>query len=195
MLMSGSLLAAYTQTIQRLLRPRDRRRSTSPTGRSPPGAISPCRARCGCRISGAAGSGLAVAGGPSISGRATAPRCVLTRPGRIAGQYYIYSAPTAEAKAERLAGQLCPLAAVLTIALPWWAGQALFGRSPGPQPCHPWAYSLAGLGIAVVQRLQRAVEGTGAWAEIDSRCCSASSGPADRAGMIDSFQLAMVRLC
>ena len=78
------------------------------------------------------------------------------------------------------------------IALPWWAGQALFGHLTWPTALLTLAYSLAGLGIAVVNDF-KSVEGDRALG-LQSLPVVFGTQRASwiSAAMIDIFQLAMV---
>ena len=103
---------------------------------------------------------------------------------------YIYSAPPLKLKQNGWLGNYALGASY--IALPWWAGQALFGQLTWTTAILTLAYSLAGLGIAVVNDF-KSVEG--------DRALGLQSLPVVfgirtaswiSAGMIDVFQLAMV---
>ena len=103
---------------------------------------------------------------------------------------FIYSAPPLKLKQNGWLGNYALGASY--IALPWWAGQALFGQLTWPTALLTLAYSRAGLGIAVVNDF-KSVEG--------DRALGLQSLPVAfgiqraswiSAGMIDVFQLAMV---
>jgi chlorophyll synthase len=103
---------------------------------------------------------------------------------------FIYSAPPLKLKQNGWLGNYALGASY--IALPWWAGQALFGQLTWTTALLTLAYSLAGLGIAVVNDF-KSVEG--------DRALGLQSLPVVfgikraswiSAGMIDIFQLAMV---
>jgi len=103
---------------------------------------------------------------------------------------FIYSAPPLKLKQNGWLGNYALGASY--IALPWWAGQALFGQLTWATALLTLAYSLAGLGIAVVNDF-KSVEG--------DRALGLKSLPVvfgiERASwisaaMIDGFQLAMV---
>jgi len=186
MLMSGPLLAGYTQTINDYY-DREIDAINEPYRPIPSGAISLEQVRVQIWV--LLLSGLAVAGA-SISGRATAPPVLLLL--ALGGSLvsYIYSAPPLKLKQNGWLGNYALGASY--IALPWWAGQALFGRLTWTTALLTLAYSLAGLGIAVVNDF-KSVEG--------DRAMGLKSLPVvfgiERAswisaGMIDLFQLAMV---
>ena len=69
---------------------------------------------------------------------------------------YIYSAPPLKLKQNGWLGNYALGASY--IALPWWAGQALFGTLTPTIMVVTLIYSLAGLGIAVVNDF-KSVEG------------------------------------
>ncbi|MFM7790229.1 MAG: UbiA family prenyltransferase, partial [Microcystis panniformis] len=69
---------------------------------------------------------------------------------------YIYSAPPLKLKQNGWLGNYALGASY--IALPWWAGHALFGQLNGTIMILTLIYSLAGLGIAVVNDF-KSVEG------------------------------------
>lgn len=103
---------------------------------------------------------------------------------------YIYSAPPLKLKQNGWLGNYALGASY--IALPWWAGQALFGHLTWATALLTLAYSLAGLGIAVVNDF-KSVEGDRALG-LQSLPVAFGIGPASwiSAGMIDLFQLLMV---
>ena len=78
------------------------------------------------------------------------------------------------------------------IALPWWAGQALFGKLTIVTALLTLAYSLSGLGIAVINDF-KSVEGDSKLG-LNSLPVVFGIKNARRisAGLIDIFQLAMV---
>ena len=103
---------------------------------------------------------------------------------------FIYSAPPLKLKQNGWIGNYALGASY--IALPWWAGQALFGQLTWTTALLTLAYSLAGLGIAVINDF-KSVEG--------DRALGLQSLPVVfgikkaswiSAGMIDIFQLGMV---
>jgi chlorophyll/bacteriochlorophyll a synthase len=69
---------------------------------------------------------------------------------------YIYSAPPLKLKQNGWLGNYALGASY--IALPWWAGQSLFGKLTWPIVVLTLFYSLAGLGIAIVNDF-KSVEG------------------------------------
>ena len=103
---------------------------------------------------------------------------------------YIYSAPPLKLKQNGWLGNYALGASY--IALPWWAGQALFGHLTWTTALLTLAYSLSGLGIAVINDF-KSVEGD---KELGLESLPVVFGikNASRisAGMIDIFQLAMV---
>ena len=103
---------------------------------------------------------------------------------------YIYSAPPLKLKQNGWLGNYALGASY--IALPWWAGQALFGQLTWSTAILTLAYSLAGLGIAVVNDF-KSVEGD---RELGLQSLPVAFGIKTAswisAGMIDVFQLAMV---
>jgi chlorophyll synthase len=103
---------------------------------------------------------------------------------------FIYSAPPLKLKQNGWLGNYALGASY--IALPWWAGQALFGQLTWTTALLTLAYSLAGLGIAVVNDF-KSVEGDRALG-LNSLPVAFGIQKASwiSAGMIDLFQLAMV---
>ena len=103
---------------------------------------------------------------------------------------FIYSAPPLKLKQNGWLGNYALGASY--IALPWWAGQALFGQLTWTTALLTLAYSLAGLGIAVVNDF-KSVEGDRALG-LQSLPVAFGIEKASwiSAGMIDVFQLAMV---
>ena len=103
---------------------------------------------------------------------------------------YIYSAPPLKVKQNGWLGNYALGASY--IALPWWAGQALFGQLTWGTALLTLAYSLAGLGIAVVNDF-KSVEGD---RELGLQSLPVVFGIKRAswisAAMIDVFQLAMV---
>ena len=103
---------------------------------------------------------------------------------------FIYSAPPIKLKQNGWLGNYALGASY--IALPWWAGQALFGRLTLATAILTLAYSLAGLGIAVINDF-KSVEGDKALG-LDSLPVVFGIKNASwiSAAMIDLFQIAMV---
>ena len=102
----------------------------------------------------------------------------------------IYSAPPLKLKQNGWLGNYALGASY--IALPWWAGQALFGQLTWTTAFLTLAYSLAGLGIAVINDF-KSVEGD---RELGLNSLPVVFGIKNAsyicAGMIIIFQLAMV---
>jgi chlorophyll synthase len=174
MLMSGPLLTGYTQTINDYY---DREIDAIPLGQ--------VKAQIIVLLLG----GLGVAYGLDLwAGHTTPVLLLLALGGSLVS--FIYSAPPLKLKQNGWLGNYALGASY--IALPWWAGQALFGHLTWTTALLTLAYSLAGLGIAVVNDF-KSVEG--------DRALGLKSLPVlfgiERAswisaGMIDLFQLAMV---
>jgi chlorophyll synthase len=103
---------------------------------------------------------------------------------------FIYSAPPLKLKQNGWLGNYALGASY--IALPWWAGQALFGELSWATAALTLAYSLAGLGIAVVNDF-KSVEGDKALG-LQSLPVVFGVKKASwiSAAMIDIFQIAMV---
>jgi chlorophyll synthase len=186
MLMSGPLLAGYTQTLNDYY-DREIDAINEPYRPIPSGAIPLGQVRLQILVLLLAG--LAVAWGLDRYAGHTSPVLLLLA---LGGSFvsYIYSAPPLKLKQNGWLGNYALGASY--IALPWWAGQALFGQLTWPTALLTLAYSLAGLGIAVVNDF-KSVEG--------DRALGLQSLPVVfgiqraswiSAGMIDGFQLAMV---
>ena len=105
---------------------------------------------------------------------------------------YIYSAPPLKLKQNGWLGNYALGASY--IALPWWAGQALFGKLTIITALLTLAYSLSGLGIAVINDF-KSVEGDSKLG-LNSLPVIFGIKKASRisAGLIDIFQLAMVAI-
>jgi chlorophyll synthase len=103
---------------------------------------------------------------------------------------FIYSAPPLKLKQNGWLGNYALGASY--IALPWWAGQALFGQLTWATALLTLAYSMAGLGIAVINDF-KSVEGDRALG-LESLPVAFGIKKASwiSAGMMDVFQLAMV---
>ena len=103
---------------------------------------------------------------------------------------YIYSAPPLKLKQNGWLGNYALGASY--IALPWWAGQALFGHLTWTTALLTLAFSLSGLGIAVINDF-KSVEGDKALG-LNSLPVAFGIKKASQisAGMINIFQLAMV---
>ncbi len=152
MLLSGPLLAGYTQTLNDFY-DRDIDAINEPYRPIPSGAISVPQVTAQILILLFAGIGIAFlldqwAGHefPTVTAIA------------IGGSFlsYIYSAPPLKLKKNGWLGNYALGASY--IALPWWAGQALFGDLTWTIAILTLFYSLAGLGIAVVNDF-KSVEG------------------------------------
>ncbi|EDY39225.1 chlorophyll synthase, ChlG [Cyanobium sp. PCC 7001] len=186
MLMSGPLLAGYTQTINDYY-DREIDAINEPYRPIPSGAIPLGQVKAQIWVLLLAG--LAVAYGlDRWAGHEQPVLLVLALGGSFVS--FIYSAPPLKLKQNGWLGNYALGASY--IALPWWAGQALFGQLTWATALLTLAYSLAGLGIAVVNDF-KSVEG--------DRALGLQSLPVVfgiekaswiSAGMIDLFQLAMV---
>ena len=186
MLMSGPLLAGYTQTLNDYY-DREIDAINEPYRPIPSGAIPLWQVKV--QIVVLLLAGLAVAWGLDLWAGHSRPVLLLLA---LGGSFvsFIYSAPPLKLKQNGWLGNYALGASY--IALPWWAGQALFGQLTWPTALLTLAYSLAGLGIAVVNDF-KSVEG--------DRALGLQSLPVafgiERASwisvaMIDGFQLAMV---
>jgi len=186
MVMSGPLLAGYTQTINDYY-DREIDAINEPYRPIPSGAIALGQVRLQIWLLLIAG--LTVAWGLDLwAGHQTPVLLLLALGGSFVS--FIYSAPPLKLKQNGWLGNYALGASY--IALPWWAGQALFGQLSWATALLTLAYSLAGLGIAVVNDF-KSVEG--------DRALGLRSLPVvfgiERASwisaaMIDIFQLAMV---
>ena len=186
MLMSGPLLAGYTQTLNDYY-DREIDAINEPYRPIPSGAIPLGQVKAQIWILLLAGLGVAYAL-DLWAGHATPVLLLLALGGSFVS--FIYSAPPLKLKQNGWLGNYALGASY--IALPWWAGQALFGQLTWTTAILTLAYSLAGLGIAVVNDF-KSVEG--------DRALGLQSLPVAfgitraswiSAGMIDLFQLAMV---
>lgn len=186
MLMSGPLLAGYTQTINDYY-DREIDAINEPYRPIPSGAVSLGAVKLQIWVLLLAG--LAVAWGLDLWADHSTPVLLLLALGGSLVSY-IYSAPPLKLKQNGWLGNYALGASY--IALPWWAGQALFGQLTWTTALLTLAYSLAGLGIAVVNDF-KSVEG--------DRALGLQSLPVVfgiqraswiSAGMINVFQLAMV---
>ena len=186
MVMSGPLLAGYTQTINDYY-DREIDAINEPYRPIPYGAISLGQVKV--QIWGLLIAGLAVSWGLDVwAGHSTPVLFLLALGGSFLS--FIYSAPPLKLKQNGWLGNYALGASY--IALPWWAGQALFGQLTWATALLTLAYSLAGLGIAVVNDF-KSVEGDRALG-LQSLPVAFGIGPASwiSAGMIDLFQLLMV---
>ena len=186
MLMSGPLLAGYTQTLNDFY-DRDIDAINEPYRPIPSGAIPLGQVKL--QIIVLLLAGLAVAYGLDLWAGHTTPVLLLLA---LGGSFvsFIYSAPPLKLKQNGWLGNYALGASY--IALPWWAGQALFGRLTWTTALLTLAYSLAGLGIAVVNDF-KSVEGDQALG-LQSLPVAFGIKRASwiSAAMIDLFQLAMV---
>lgn len=152
MVMSGPLLAGYTQTINDYY-DREIDAINEPYRPIPSGAISLGQVKV--QIWGLLIAGLAVSWGLDVwAGHSTPVLFLLALGGSFVS--FIYSAPPLKLKQNGWLGNYALGASY--IALPWWAGQALFGQLTWATALLTLAYSLAGLGIAVVNDF-KSVEG------------------------------------
>jgi len=186
MLMSGPLLAGYTQTINDFY-DREIDAINEPYRPIPSGAIPLNQVKAQILILLVAGLGVAY-GLDRWAGHTTPVLFLLALGGSFVS--FIYSAPPLKLKQNGWLGNYALGASY--IALPWWAGQALFGQLTWPTALLTLAYSLAGLGIAVVNDF-KSVEGDRA---LGLQSLPVVFGIARAswisATMIDVFQLAMV---
>lgn len=186
MLMSGPLLAGFTQTINDYY-DRDIDAINEPYRPIPSGAITLGQVRVQIWVLLIAG--LAVSYGLDVWASHEIPAVLLLALGGSL-MSYIYSAPPLKLKQNGWLGNYALGASY--IALPWWAGQALFGQLTWSTAILTLAYSLAGLGIAVVNDF-KSVEGD---RELGLQSLPVAFGIKTAswisAGMIDLFQLAMV---
>jgi chlorophyll/bacteriochlorophyll a synthase len=152
MLMSGPLLTGYTQTINDYY-DRDLDAINEPNRPIPSGAISLGQVRVQIWV--LLLSGLGVAYALDLWAQHEFPILLALA---VGGSFisYIYSAPPLKLKQNGWAGNYALGASY--IALPWWAGHALFGELNWTIVILTLIYSMAGLGIAVVNDF-KAVEG------------------------------------
>ncbi len=186
MLMSGPLLAGFTQTINDFY-DREIDAINEPYRPIPSGAIALWQVKLQIWVLLLAGLGVAW-GLDQWAGHSRPVLLLLALGGSFVS--YIYSAPPLKLKQNGWLGNYALGASY--IALPWWAGQALFGQLSWATALLTLAYSLAGLGIAVVNDF-KSVEG--------DRALGLQSLPVVfgvkraswiSAAMIDIFQIAMV---
>ena len=186
MVMSGPLLAGYTQTINDYY-DRDIDAINEPYRPIPSGAIPLSQVKLQIWV--LLITGLVVSYGLDVWAGHTTPVLLLLA---LGGSFvsFIYSAPPLKLKQNGWLGNYALGASY--IALPWWAGQALFGQLTWATALLTLAYSLAGLGIAVVNDF-KSVEGDSALG-LQSLPVVFGIKRASwiSAGMIDVFQLAMV---
>ena len=152
MLLSGPMLAGYTQTVNELY-DRDIDAINEPYRPIPSGAISIPQVRIQIVVLLLAGIGIAFAL-DRWAGHEFPTMTSLALGGSFLA--YIYSAPPLKLKRNGWLGNYALGASY--IALPWWAGHALFGDLNWTIVILTLIYSLAGLGIAVVNDF-KSVEG------------------------------------
>jgi len=152
MLMSGPLLTGYTQTINDWY-DREIDAINEPYRPIPSGRISETDVQI--QMWGLLAAGLAVA---YTLDRAQGHEFPVVLALAVFGSWisYIYSAPPLKLKQNGWAGNYALGASY--IALPWWAGQAVFGDLQADVMVLTVLYSLAGLGIAIVNDF-KSIEG------------------------------------
>jgi len=186
MLMSGPLLAGYTQTINDFF-DKEIDAINEPNRPIPSGKISIKDVKIQIWV--LLISGLLVACLLDLYAKHNFPSLFLLA---LGGSFvsYIYSAPPLKLKQNGWLGNYALGASY--IALPWWAGQALFGKLTIVTALLTLAYSLSGLGIAVINDF-KSVEGDSKLG-LNSLPVVFGIKNASRisAGLIDIFQLAMV---
>jgi len=186
MLMSGPLLAGYTQTINDFF-DKEIDAINEPNRPIPSGKISIKDVKIQIWVLLIAG--LIVAFLLDLYAKHSFPSVLLLA---LGGSFvsYIYSAPPLKLKQNGWLGNYALGASY--IALPWWAGQALFGKLTIVTAILTLAYSLSGLGIAVINDF-KSVEGDSKLG-LNSLPVVFGIKYASRisAGLIDIFQLAMV---
>ncbi len=152
MLLSGPLMAGYTQTLNDFY-DREIDAINEPYRPIPSGAISVPQVVTQILL--LLGLGLALSYGLDVWANHDFPIMLcLTLGGAFLA--YIYSAPPLKLKQNGWLGNYALGASY--IALPWWAGHALFGQLNWTIVILTLFYSLAGLGIAVVNDF-KSVEG------------------------------------
>jgi len=186
MLMSGPLLAGYTQTINDFF-DKDIDAINEPNRPIPSGKISIKDVKIQIWVLLIAG--LIVAFLLDLYAKHSFPSVLLLA---LGGSFvsYIYSAPPLKLKQNGWLGNYALGASY--IALPWWAGQALFGKLTIVTALLTLAYSLSGHGIAIINDF-KSVEGDSKLG-LNSLPVVFGIKNASRisAGLIDIFQLAMV---
>jgi len=186
MLMSGPLLTGYTQTINDFF-DKEIDAINEPNRPIPSGKISIKDVKIQIWVLLIAG--LIVAYLLDLFANHNFPSVFLLA---LGGSFvsYIYSAPPLKLKQNGWLGNYALGASY--IALPWWAGQALFGKLTLVTALLTLAYSLSGLGIAVINDF-KSVEGDSKLG-LNSLPVVFGIKNASRisAGLIDIFQLAMV---
>jgi chlorophyll/bacteriochlorophyll a synthase len=152
MLLSGPLLTGYTQTLNDYY-DRDIDAINEPYRPIPSGAIPLGQVVAQIWILLLSGVGLAFLLDAWVGH--SYPAVTMTALGGVF-LAYIYSAPPLKLKQNGWLGNYALGASY--IALPWWAGQSLFGKLTWPIVVLTLFYSLAGLGIAIVNDF-KSVEG------------------------------------
>ena len=186
MIMSGPLLAGFTQTINDYY-DREIDAINEPNRPIPSGAIPLIQVKLQIWVLLLGGLGVAYA--LDIWANHSTPSVLFLA---LGGSFisYIYSAPPLKLKQNGWLGNYALGASY--IALPWWAGQALFGQLTWTTALLTLAYSLAGLGIAIINDF-KSVEGDKA---LGLKSLPVVFGIKTAswisAGMIDVFQLTMV---
>ncbi len=185
MLMSGPLLAGYTQTINDFF-DREIDAINEPNRPIPSGKISIKEVKIQIWVLLIAG--LVVSFLLDLYAKHSFPSVFLLALGGSLVSY-IYSAPPLKLKQNGWLGNYALGASY--IALPWWAGQALFGKLTIVTALLTLAYSLSGLGIAVINDF-KSVEGDSKLG-LNSLPVIFGIKKASRisAGLIDIFQLAL----
>ena len=186
MLMSGPLLAGYTQTINDFF---DKEIDAINEPNRPITSVKISIKDVKIQIWVLLIAGLIVAFLLDLYAKHSFPSVLLLA---LGGSFvsYIYSAPPLKLKQNGWLGNYALGASY--IALPWWAGQALFGKLTIVTAILTLAYSLSGLGIAVINDF-KSVEGDSKLG-LNSLPVVFGIKNASRisAGLIDIFQLAMV---
>lgn len=152
MVMSGPLLTGYTQTINDWY-DRDIDAINEPYRPIPSGAISEVEVKQQIWVLLIGGIAVAYAL-DTWAGHETPIMTILALGGSFIS--YIYSAPPLKLKQSGWAGNYALGSSY--IALPWWAGQALFGSLTLDVMVLTVLYSIAGLGIAIVNDF-KSIEG------------------------------------
>ncbi|NET39744.1 MAG: chlorophyll synthase ChlG [Cyanothece sp. SIO1E1] len=152
MCMSGPILAGYTQTLNDFY-DREIDAINEPYRPIPSGAISVSQVVTQILVLLVAGIGIAY-GLDVWAGHQFPVMTVLALGGSFLS--YIYSAPPLKLKKNGWLGNYALGASY--IALPWWAGHALFGQLNPTLMVLTLFYSLSGLGIAVINDF-KSVEG------------------------------------
>ncbi|GBF81615.1 chlorophyll synthase ChlG [Aphanothece sacrum] len=152
MLMSGPLMAGYTQTLNDFY-DREIDAINEPYRPIPSGAISVPQVKAQILL--LLGAGLSLGYGLDVwAGHDFPVMLCLTLGGAFLA--YIYSAPPLKLKQNGWLGNYALGSSY--IALPWWAGHALFGQLNWTIVVLTLIYSMAGLGIAIVNDF-KSVEG------------------------------------